>query len=1076
MNPSRALCVSLAFCLHPLLSAHAAPGGLDLSFGAGTGVATTDIATQGDDNAQGVAVQIDGKIISAGYANTGSKYDFAVVRYDAAGVLDPSFGGDGKVTTAIGSGDDVGRCVVLQSDGKIVVGGRSPGSLATGLDFALVRYLPDGTLDLSFGGTGKVTTDIGGSDDTMTGIALQSDGRIVAAGFSFNGSVYDFAVARYNPDGSLDPTFNNTGKIITTGIGGAYEQRASVVVQSDGRIVVAGPSDTGSTQSIALVRYEADGSPDLTFNDAGKVTTATGPTGSLYHQTYALALQPDGKIVAAGTADDGSIYSCVVLRYRADGTLDPGFGGTGKVVTAVLGIDDEATAVVVQPDGKIVVAGSSSNGFFIEYAVVRYNPDGSLDSTFGGSGKVTSPIGGGGLGSAVALQNDGKIIVAGNRFNGDFDFGMLRFEGTALVGGVLAGPIINPLNAHVYYLLSEDSWTNSESRAQALGGHLATINDAVENQWVFDTFAHVGGVARDLWIGLNDAALEGTFVWADGEPLSYTNWSSAQPSDSGGVEDFGHIDVQTMFITPMQWNDLANSISGVSGVVEIAAPVPVANTGGDVPNVPGTTFVDFGSPAIDGGRVGGAATILDGRLKSQVIYGAAGGAVVARTGQPGPDNTTFTALGDPVFGGEAVGFSGIARVNAEVIPAFLLDLRFGLADLARFSAPRPGSKLTGLFSRVSISAAVKQLARQGGTAPGIVGGGQFTRFPAFGLPRNRPGLVFGGNLRRGAGVTRANDFGVWREKAAGGDSDLLLRNGDMVATRQVQKLEVMIPVANASDQRRSLAPDGGVMAAATFAGGGAGLVRVAADGSKDVALDRESPVPDLDGAKFDRFSAPATRSGGGYAAFIRLLSGLGGVTPQTNGAIYLSGPLRTILRRGDPVTGHPDQRFQQLGQPLLGQSGLVGFLAALSGHGVSPRNRTAIVQHRSGKTSVVARLGDPAPECGPDVTYRRFQSVVVTDTAQGQIVFTGIVGGKSVNARNSHGLWSVSATGEVKLLLRSDQLIKIDTATPKVRLFESLQARRASNAQGRSTDATGFVTARVKLDDGRSGVLRIPLP
>ena len=190
----------------------AAPGDLDLTFG-GTGKVTTTVGTNSSATGQGVAVQSDGKIVVAGSSqNSGFNDDFAVVRYNADGSLDTSFNGTGKVTTPIGTSDDFGYSVAMQSDGKIVVAGYVA---LNGQDFGVVRYNTNGSLDTTFGGTGKVTTDFGGFDIGQS-VAVQSDGKIVVAGSSGSTSGSNFALARYTANGILDTTFNSTGKVTTT--------------------------------------------------------------------------------------------------------------------------------------------------------------------------------------------------------------------------------------------------------------------------------------------------------------------------------------------------------------------------------------------------------------------------------------------------------------------------------------------------------------------------------------------------------------------------------------------------------------------------------------------------------------------------------------------------------------------------------------------------------------------------------------------------------------------------------------------------------------------------------------------
>ncbi len=283
----------------------------------------------------------------------------------ADGDLDTAFGTGGKVTTAIGSSDDRGYSVALQSDGKVVVAGDSWNG--SNNDVAVVRYHSDGTLDTTFGTGGKVTTAIGSSNDSGYSVTLQSDGKVVVAG-DFDGSNPDVAVVRYNSNGTLDTTFGTGGKV-TTAIGSGNDSSYSVALQSDGKVVVAGYSSNGSNNDVAVVRYNSNGTLDTTFGTGGKVTTAIGSNTDF---GYSVALQSDGKVIVAGDSWNGSNNDVAVVRYHSDGTLDTTFGTGGKVTTAIGSSDDSGYSVALQSDGKVVVAGYSSNGSNYDVAVVRY--------------------------------------------------------------------------------------------------------------------------------------------------------------------------------------------------------------------------------------------------------------------------------------------------------------------------------------------------------------------------------------------------------------------------------------------------------------------------------------------------------------------------------------------------------------------------------------------------------------------------------------------------------------------------------------------------------------------------------
>ncbi len=340
---------------------------LDTSFN-GTGIVTTPVGTS-DDNAWSVAVQPDGKIVVAGYTWNGADYDFAVVRYDATGSLDATFGSGGRVITLLGTSDDRATGVAVQSDGKSVVAGSSHNG--ANHDFAVVRYTATGSLDATFGSGGKVTTPLGTGDDLASGVAVQSDDKIVVAGSSYNGTDYDFALVRYDAaTGSLDTTFGAGGKV-TTAIGPSHDVAGGVAVQPDGRIVATGYASDGTYYYFATARYTTTGSLDTTFGAGGIAITAVGPDNDF---AQSAAIQPDGKVVVAGYSSDGTYYYFAVVRYTSAGSLDTTFGAGGGVVTAVGMYDDYAYGVAIQPDGKIVVAGYSSNGANDDFAVARYNP------------------------------------------------------------------------------------------------------------------------------------------------------------------------------------------------------------------------------------------------------------------------------------------------------------------------------------------------------------------------------------------------------------------------------------------------------------------------------------------------------------------------------------------------------------------------------------------------------------------------------------------------------------------------------------------------------------------------------
>src|SRR5262249_7843170 len=269
----------------------------------------------------------------------------------------------GKLTTDFGTGA-AARTVAVQADGQILTAGVAVANGAT--NFALARYNSDGTLDASLGAGGIVTTafDFPGHFDGVFTVLRQPDGKFVAVGSTVSNLFASFALARFNANGTLDASFG-TGGIVTTGFGVSAEA-TSAVVQADGKIVAAGYANLDGGQSFALARYNSNGTLDTTFGTGGKVGTAFVSGSASYTQAFSVAVQPDGRIVAAGYTEIGAClfnglelpcFDFALARYNSNGTLDASFGTSGRVTTDFGGPNDQAEAVAVQPDGKIVVAG-----------------------------------------------------------------------------------------------------------------------------------------------------------------------------------------------------------------------------------------------------------------------------------------------------------------------------------------------------------------------------------------------------------------------------------------------------------------------------------------------------------------------------------------------------------------------------------------------------------------------------------------------------------------------------------------------------------------------------------------------
>ncbi|MCP3998509.1 MAG: hypothetical protein GY722_26090, partial [bacterium] len=328
-------------------------------------------------------------VLSDGDGATSSDYDTTVT---VTAVNDaPTFSiGSGILTTAVGSGDDVARSVVVQPDGKILVAGYSDNGSDD--DLVILRYDTDGTLDTGFGVNGIITTAVGAGEDQGFSLTLQADGRILLGGSSHNGLDNDFALVMYNSDGSLDTSFSGDG-IGTVSFGLGDDIGRAVTIQSDGKILVAGYADNGTNTDFAIVRLNTDGTLDTSFNGDGMLNTDFAVSDD---KVFSIALQADDKILVAGNRGfGGSNVDFAVARYNADGTLDTSFSGDGMVTHHTIG-NDHAYAILVQPDGKILVGGTSYIGNTSDkwnFSLVRYNADGTLDASFSSDGELTTDLG-----------------------------------------------------------------------------------------------------------------------------------------------------------------------------------------------------------------------------------------------------------------------------------------------------------------------------------------------------------------------------------------------------------------------------------------------------------------------------------------------------------------------------------------------------------------------------------------------------------------------------------------------------------------------------------------------------------
>ena len=335
------------------------------------------------------------------------------------GTLDLTFGVDGKVSTEFGDYKSAVKAIALQQDGKIVAVG-STFNNSTYHRYALARYNADGSLDQTFGTEGKIVGDFPDEKMALTSVFVQPDGKIVASGIIYN-QYFDseFVMIRFNEDGSVDTGFGTNGMVIEGQL-----TINSVKMLSDGKILAAGfnSNPTGSERHIAVLRFNSDGSIDTSFAQNGYYIT------SLAQKNFANAMQvlPDGKIVIGGVISNNSLSDFCVIRLMPDGNTDPDFGQDG-FASFDYDITDEITSLCVQPDGKIVFSGYTGDTMEYHYAVMRLNENGTIDHSFGDDGLVTGT--GGSMAKNVEVEASGKILVAGSYGEGSSKTAsMLRFN------------------------------------------------------------------------------------------------------------------------------------------------------------------------------------------------------------------------------------------------------------------------------------------------------------------------------------------------------------------------------------------------------------------------------------------------------------------------------------------------------------------------------------------------------------------------------------------------------------------------------------------------------------------------
>jgi len=475
MNKLLTACLLLISLIYlPNASLYAAPGDLDRSFGT-EGIANNSFPNIFD--LHGTFLP-DGKYVVLGSLLGGgpSGQDFFIARFNADGSPDTSFDGDGQVTVAVSPQEDVATGAAVQSDGKLVIAGYTRNASAN-YDFAVVRLNDNGSQDTGFDGDGIKITVMPGSEDRADGVVIQSDGKIVLGGNSFASGTQNMMLARYNADGSPDTSFDGDGVSVATFSAGPTTGNG-LTIQSDGKLILVGALGTagGFQNSVfGIARFNTNGSPDTSFGGTGLVPMDVRTGVPQQNGAEVVLVQPDGKIVAAGATNNGPTNTdFAITRVNADGSPDNDFGTGGKVVNSSAGArDDLAHAIAIQPDGKLLVAGASPRTD-TAFMILRFNTNGTLDPTFGNNGTSMVPISEGSrIIRSFRILPGGKFI-AGSPMASRVSFA--RFQGNGVREADFDGDKRSDISL---YRPSEGNWYLLQSQAGFLGFHFGIPTDKI---------------------------------------------------------------------------------------------------------------------------------------------------------------------------------------------------------------------------------------------------------------------------------------------------------------------------------------------------------------------------------------------------------------------------------------------------------------------------------------------------------------------------------------------------------------------------------------------------------------------
>lgn len=525
--------------------AQAQPGTLDFSFG-NEGFATS-VISEGFNMAKAIAVQPDGKIIAVGHTGTSGSYNVGVVRYNEDGSNDNTFGTDGMVIISATNTNDYALDITFQPDGKIVLGGYIYSSSGSTTDVLVIRLNADGTLDNTFGTAGIVITNLG-TDEVAEDIVLQDDGKILLAGYHND----RFMVLRYTTNGTLDNTFGTGGKAsANVGVSICFGQ--SLVIQNDGKIIVGGLGfNDASNYAFSMARFNTDGTLDNNFADNG---TKIFNIGQGHDFMTAIALQSDGKIIAGGhtwVANQPTLqYDFAAARLNPDGSIDNTFGNQGITTVNLIYGGNYVSGMVVQDDDKIILSGNAEGQAEYDLGMVRLTADGVLDTSFGTEGITVPDVNNGADdASGVALQPDGKIVVAGHTLGADFpEFLVARF-----LNDVVSNPAVTITPLEITNTTVEASFTPNAA--------CATYFILIGIQSEMEMWSAMMGVSVDslvqMW-GIEKSEAF-TYLWTDQAPnTEYTLY--ARPLDANG---FGY---------PLNTTTVTTLTGGGNGLAEIQVEV-----------------------------------------------------------------------------------------------------------------------------------------------------------------------------------------------------------------------------------------------------------------------------------------------------------------------------------------------------------------------------------------------------------------------------------------------------------------------------------------------------------------------